>query len=61
MIVVDNPAIAGTPYIGRARTIVEAVGWFFLNNQEGLGIDFTVDESAQPAEEERRAQELARR
>lgn len=61
MFVVDNPSVAGSPYVGRGRTMLEAIGRYFHNNQTELGINFTVDETAQPAEDRRRARELAKR
>jgi hypothetical protein len=59
--VVDCKDWPGSPYIGRGDTMIEAVGSFFHCNQDKLGIEFVVDETAQPDEIRRREQELAKR
>jgi hypothetical protein len=51
----------GSPAIGRGRTVKEALGDWLHNNQIRLGISFTVDASAQKAEQRRRRRELSRR
>jgi hypothetical protein len=59
--VVDEPAAPGLPYVGRGRTMLQAVGNWLINNQNNVGVEFEVDRSAQPAEDRRRRCELARR
>lgn len=58
---VDDPTIPGSPPVGRGRTMLEAIGSYFHNNQNNLGLSFDVDESAWPAELARRNRELAKR
>jgi hypothetical protein len=58
---VNDPELPGSPYVGRGRTMLEAIGGFFHAHQTRLGIDFEVDDTAVPAEMRRRRRELRRR
>jgi hypothetical protein len=59
--VVDNKAMSGAPCVGRGKSMVKAIGDYFINNQTLLGYYFDVDPSAQKAEDKRRKKELAKR
>jgi hypothetical protein len=58
---VDPVELAGSPTVGRGKTIEEALGNFLISYQKELGLDITVDESAQKAENKRRRDALAQR
>jgi hypothetical protein len=62
---VDDRTKPGSPIVGYGRSFREAIGDYFHNNQTELadkfGIKFAVDESAKPAETDRRRRELAKR
>ena len=58
---VDDLSKSGSPPVGRGRTMLEAIGSFFHNNQRDLGIEFIVDLSAKIAETARRNRELSKR
>ncbi len=58
---VDDPTLPGSPPVGRGRSMIEAIGSYFHNNQSRLGISFNVDPSAMPAEVDRRRRELSKR
>ena len=60
--VVDDLSSSGLPYVGRGRTVMEALGNFLHNNQRHLGItEITLDESSQKTELARRKRELSLR
>jgi hypothetical protein len=59
--VVDDLSRPGSPPVGRGRTMREAVGDYFHQNQTELNIEFEVDPSAQDAENRRRTYELSKR
>ncbi len=59
--VVEDSLISGSPPVGRGRTMMEAVGSWFHNNQNNLGFQFMIEESAWPAEKRRRIRELTKR
>lgn len=52
---IDEPKRPGSPPVGRGATMIEAMGDYLLNNQRYLGVTFDLDESAQEAEDARRA------
>jgi len=58
---VDDPTIPGSPPVGRGKTILEAIGSYFHNNQTNLGLSFDLHESAYLAESNQRKRELAKR
>ena len=58
---VDDISRPGSPLVGRGRTMKEAIGDYFHNNQTEFGISFEVDKSASKAELRRRARELSKR
>lgn len=58
---VDEKARPGSPPVGRGRTMLEALGDYVLNNQEHLDVHLEVAETAQAAENRRRARELKKR
>lgn len=58
---IDEPTRPGSPPVGRGATMIEAMGDYLLNNQRYLGVTFDVDESAQAAEDARRAAAAAAR
>jgi hypothetical protein len=58
--VVDDMS-PGTPTVGRGRTMLEAIGSWFHNHQNDIGLEFEVDETAMPAEMRRRSRELSKR
>lgn len=59
--VVDESDAPGSPPVGRGRTIMEAIGNYFHNNQSKLCISFVVEQQAVPAEMRRRNRELKKR
>ena len=59
--VVDPVDKSGSPAVGRGASMVEALGDFVICYQTELGLDIVVDESAQAAENQRRADALAQR
>lgn len=58
---VVDPTIPGSPPVGRGRTMIEAIGYWFHRNQDRIGLEFEVTESAMPTELRRRRRELAKR
>ncbi len=60
-LVVEDKTLPGSPKVGRGETIVEAIGNWLISYQEELGIRFELTPKAQPAEDARRAAELATR
>jgi predicted ATP-grasp superfamily ATP-dependent carboligase len=59
--IVDDTSRPGTPYIGRGRTMIEAIGDYFVQNQHLLDLRFELDPQVQSTEKRRRARELAKR
>jgi hypothetical protein len=59
--VVDPISLPGSPYCGYGRTMLEAYGNFLISQQDRLGLEIEVDDSAKPAEMARRKRELAKR
>lgn len=58
---VDPVERSGSPYVGRGKTIEEALGNFLICYQKELGLEIEVDKSAQKAEKKRRKDALAQR
>lgn len=58
---VDQPSVSGSPYVGYGRTMMEAIGNYFHNNQSNLDIEFDVKPAVIPTEMRRRKRELAKR
>jgi hypothetical protein len=58
---VDPVEKPGACAVGRGKTIEEALGNFLICYQKELGLEITVDESAQKAENKRRRDALAQR
>lgn len=58
---VNDESLPGSPYVGRGRTMMEAIGRFFHAHQTRLKIEFEVDDSAQSTEMRRRRRELKNR
>ena len=61
LFIVDDLSRAGSPAMGRGRTMKEAIGDYFHANQTELGIGFVVEGSAIAAESLRRLRELGKR
>ncbi len=61
LFVVDDKSRTGSQPVGRGKTMIEAIGSFFHNNQSQLDIEFEVEPSAERAEMTRRRRELAYR
>lgn len=59
--VVDEPAALGSPWVGRGRTMTEAMGDFFRKHQREFGVEFEVLPSALASEIRRRNRELRKR
>ena len=58
---VENPALSGSPYVGRGRTMVEAIGNYFIVYQKEFGVEFELTDEVQKTENNRRRSELAKR
>jgi hypothetical protein len=58
---VDDKSKGGSPPVGRGRTMLEAIGSYFSNNQHNLNISFDVEGDAIKTEERRRQRELRKR
>jgi len=58
---VDCLDLLGSPPVGRGSSLKEAVGDWFLNYQDIIGIKVNIDDSAKATEERRRKRELAKR
>lgn len=58
--VVDDPFVPGSPPVGRGRTMKEAIGDWFINNQDTVG--YAIDTAAvRPVEIARIKRELSKR
>lgn len=45
--VVDDPNEPGSPYVGRGKTVAEAVGNWFINNQPKANVTFELNADVQ--------------
>ena len=61
MFEVDDNSIPGSPPVGRGRTMKEAIGDWFHNNQSRVDVKYVLHSSAEEAEKRRRRRELAKR
>lgn len=59
--VADPVELAGGPVVGKGESITEALGDFLIHYQGQLGVSIEIDETAEQAERERRANALNQR
>lgn len=58
---VEDKTIPGSPPVGRGETMMEAIGSWFHRNQNDIGLEFEVDDSAWADEQARRRHEISSR